>query len=304
MGDLIPIPINERIKVFERDGQQWTTSLNIAEVFGKDHKHILDKVEKLECSQGFREPNFRLSNYVSLQGKSLPMYELTRDGFSFLVMGFTGKNAARFKEDYIRAFNLLLEERERNVQLTANHGVMLEQMHRENMAHIEWQKEQTVALLAVTENLSGHIGGVRTDVADVKTEVAVLRKDVNELKQNKKRKAVSKKNQQLHLSFTAMEYTGKCPMCNAVQIVGPGSYKLDTLNFDHHRGRHENALDKTWPLCAGCNNKKSNGGIPDDEAEVFFKAYQMRLVRWRKDNSPQQQNMFANRIPNTGVQSI
>ena len=32
------------------------------------------------------------------------MYELTRDGFSFLVMGFTGKNAARFKEDYIRAF--------------------------------------------------------------------------------------------------------------------------------------------------------------------------------------------------------
>jgi Rha family phage regulatory protein len=74
-----------------RDGKQWATSLNIAEVFGKSHQHIMEAIRNLECSEGFRESNFRLSFYITSQNKEMPMYDITRDGFTFLAMGFTGR---------------------------------------------------------------------------------------------------------------------------------------------------------------------------------------------------------------------
>lgn len=82
-----------------------TTSLDIAQNFGKKHAHVLRDIENLECSQSFRESNFGLSSYISNQNKALPMYEITRDGFVFLCMGFTGASAAYWKERYINAFN-------------------------------------------------------------------------------------------------------------------------------------------------------------------------------------------------------
>lgn len=86
-----------------------TTSVKIAEIFGKSHAHVLRDIKALECSDSFRESNFGLS-YIIKQlpnngSKQLPMYYITRDGFMFLVMGFTGKTAAKWKEAYIKAFN-------------------------------------------------------------------------------------------------------------------------------------------------------------------------------------------------------
>lgn len=92
-----------------RNGSPVTTSLQIAQVFGKDHSRVLKDIRSLECSPEFAEGNFALWHYTSKLGVSvgrrLPMYYITRDGFMFLVMGFTGKVAAQFKEEYINAFN-------------------------------------------------------------------------------------------------------------------------------------------------------------------------------------------------------
>lgn len=90
-----------------------TTSLKIAEKFGKEHTHILRDIRDMKCSDTFRESNFGLSSYKSAQGKTLPMYEVTRDGFILLAMGYTGKEAMRFKEDYINAFNAMENELKR-----------------------------------------------------------------------------------------------------------------------------------------------------------------------------------------------
>lgn len=90
-----------------------TTSLKIAKKFGKEHSHVLRDIRGLECSDAFRESNFGLSSYQSSQGKTLPMYEVTRDGFTILAMGYTGKEAMRFKEDYINAFNVMENELKR-----------------------------------------------------------------------------------------------------------------------------------------------------------------------------------------------
>lgn len=85
-----------------------TTSLRVAEVFGKEHYNVMKAIKSLDCSEEFRAINFNASKIDYQNGnikKQLPMYYITRDGFMFLVMGFTGKTAAKWKEAYIKAFN-------------------------------------------------------------------------------------------------------------------------------------------------------------------------------------------------------
>lgn len=91
--------------VFIQNEQIKTDSLKVAEVFGKPHKDVLQKIKTLDCSIEFTERNFSLSDYLDRSGRSLPMYEMTKDGFIFLAMGFTGAKAAQIKEAYIHAFN-------------------------------------------------------------------------------------------------------------------------------------------------------------------------------------------------------
>ena len=96
----------ENIVEYE-DGRMFTTSLIVAEVFEKEHKNVLRDIENLECSPQFTELNFELSTYTDPTGRKLPAYRLTRDGFSFLAMGFTGKKAAAWKEKFLEAFNAM-----------------------------------------------------------------------------------------------------------------------------------------------------------------------------------------------------
>ncbi len=84
--------------------QAYVTSNELAKVFGKEHKHVLRDIESLDCSDEFRESNFGLSKYKA-GTRHYKNYHITRDGFAFLAMGFTGKKAAQFKEAYINAFN-------------------------------------------------------------------------------------------------------------------------------------------------------------------------------------------------------
>lgn len=92
------------------DGKMFTTSLIVAQAFGKEHFNVLRDIESLECSSEFRAINFEGAEYLDAQGKPRPAYNLTRDGFAFLAMGFTGKKAAEWKEKFLLAFNLMEEQ--------------------------------------------------------------------------------------------------------------------------------------------------------------------------------------------------
>ena len=89
------------------EGQPRVTSRDVADIFGKQHKNVLQAIDQLECSEGFRRLNFQPSSYLNAQNKPQPMVEMTRDGFTFLAMGFTGPRAAQFKEAFIAAFNAM-----------------------------------------------------------------------------------------------------------------------------------------------------------------------------------------------------
>ena len=87
------------------DGTAVTTSLDVATYFDKRHDNVLRDIREIEVSDSFRLLNFEESSYLNQQGKQQPMYHITKDGFIFLTMGFTGQKAAQIKEAYIRAFN-------------------------------------------------------------------------------------------------------------------------------------------------------------------------------------------------------
>ena len=91
--------------VLMQDKKLVTTSRNVAYVFGKKHYHVLRAIENLECPKEFSQSNFGLANYIDEQGKPRSMFTISRDGFTLLAMGFTGKAAMKFKLAYIDAFN-------------------------------------------------------------------------------------------------------------------------------------------------------------------------------------------------------
>ncbi len=99
------IRMQELIKVENIGGELMTTSKNVAEVFNKEHKNVLRDIEKLKCSREFRKLNFEPTSYTNGNNKIHPMYNLTKDGFTILAMGYTGEKAMEFKEKYISAFN-------------------------------------------------------------------------------------------------------------------------------------------------------------------------------------------------------
>ena len=103
----------------------------VAEMFEKEHKNVLQAIENIHneksgYSSEFRRLNFKQSSYINEQNKKQPCYVMTRDGFTALVMGFTGRKANQFKELYIKRFNEMEDQirylqslREQHPQLTA-----------------------------------------------------------------------------------------------------------------------------------------------------------------------------------------
>lgn len=85
--------------------QPVTTSLQVAEVFGKRHKNVLQKIDNLinELPENYRRLNFKPSERTTTSGafeKKERFFEMTKDGFVLLAMGFTGKKAMQFKIAY------------------------------------------------------------------------------------------------------------------------------------------------------------------------------------------------------------
>lgn len=93
--------------VVMKNKQAVTTSLNVAEVFGKSHRHVLEAIDELK--KGVAEnwaDLFYEDTYVHPQNKqTYRQIIMNRDGFTLLAMGFTGQKALQFKLQYIDAFN-------------------------------------------------------------------------------------------------------------------------------------------------------------------------------------------------------
>jgi len=129
--------------VTEKNGKIVVSSLDVARVFEKKHSHVLRDIEvlKSQIPDEIGETNFGLTSYKDGSNRDSKAYNLNRDGFTLLAMGFTGEKALAFKLAYINAFN----EMERRLSVPQNYIEALK-----SLVAVE---EQRLLLTAENENL-------------------------------------------------------------------------------------------------------------------------------------------------------
>ncbi len=118
------IPALSQPEITITNGRVVTTSIAIAEFFDKRHDDVLKKIRLMDCSTEFNARNFADVTYTDAKGEQRPMYQITKNGFVFLVMGFTGKKAAAFKEAYIAEFDRMEKQLWEQKQLALSSPAM------------------------------------------------------------------------------------------------------------------------------------------------------------------------------------
>ena len=97
--------------VYAKDGEAFTTSNILATYFDKAHFNVLQSIDNmLEDHPEFSALNFQASEYVTDRGRTERCFEMTKDGFAFVALGFTTHKAALFKIRYIAEFNRVIAE--------------------------------------------------------------------------------------------------------------------------------------------------------------------------------------------------
>ena len=138
--------MKNELMLFERREQAVVCSRVIAEKFEKQHKHIMDAVRNLMAENSAVKKMFQRSSY-EVRGKPYPEYLMNRDGFSLLVMGFTGQKALDWKLKYIAAFNAMeafIRERQSTEWLmTRKQGKLIRRSETDTIANlIEYAEAQ------------------------------------------------------------------------------------------------------------------------------------------------------------------
>lgn len=125
-----------------REERATVTSLDVAETFGKRHDNVLKDIRELGCSEEFNLLNFEEIEYRDDRNRVQKAYAMTRDGFTLLVMGYTGDLAMKFKEAYIRQFNAMeaalrgkLIEREKGIAVRQALTKALQQSTEDSRMH-------------------------------------------------------------------------------------------------------------------------------------------------------------------------
>jgi len=113
---------NVSAEVVEIDGKLMASSLNIAEVFGKRHDNVLRVIDNILQMKELGLLTFEESSYTDIQNKKQRMILLDEEFTTILIMGFTGKEAIKFKllytQEFIRMRNLLNSHQQQSKELT------------------------------------------------------------------------------------------------------------------------------------------------------------------------------------------
>ena len=125
MNSAVEINASRRPVVFAKDGEVFASSRDVAAFFDKHHRHVLDVIDGLilqEPKLGGAEFSAGVYTLENTGGQQHRCYDMTRDGFTLLAMGFTGSKALKWKLRYIEAFNAM----EAELRRIANSGPIID----------------------------------------------------------------------------------------------------------------------------------------------------------------------------------
>jgi phage regulator Rha-like protein len=253
-------------------------SRDVAEAFGKQHAHVLRDIDALLAGAGGAStaakgghPNLDgLSNQVVSDWFRLVLawheeaqretrsFDLTRDGFTLLVMGWTGERAMQFKVAYIQAFNAM------ETSLRANGP----------------DERFLAAVREIVAPLAVRFSGQDEAIDRVAARVDGIAEDVAYLKHvaHTRRRALSEATRRGHLE-DIRSLGGRCPCCNMADVVTADAARTPFAEFDHfYASSHPNGAH-TWLICKPCHTGLTAGRVPREQREAEFRAYQNKRRR-------------------------
>ncbi|WP_203639915.1 Rha family transcriptional regulator [Levilactobacillus wangkuiensis] len=133
--------------VIMKDKQAVTSSLQVAETFGKNHRDVLRAIDDLKDVRNFAQM-FSETNLPDSYGRNRRGYYMNRDGFTLLAMGFTGSKALQFKLQYIDAFNEMEQQVKFQVPSTLPEALRLAADQAEKISVLQPKADYTDKMLA------------------------------------------------------------------------------------------------------------------------------------------------------------
>lgn len=251
-----------------------TSSRNVAQKFGKRHDNVLRSIDELirefpECALSFEE-TFDEIAMPKTGARRDRLYVMNRKGFCQLIGEFTGREARRWRYDFIEAFDAMEAELLRRGRLP-------------NSVEARFLKLET-KLDGIEYRL------IEADAKGDERHVEQMR--AHSEHGNRLRKAPSQKTIETHWQFLSIFFDGICPCCEEVQIVRHGRPIVDEkgkskCQIDHAVGTGKATVRQTWPVCVKCNNQRLVADRRKYDAE--WQGYQVRLRKWLDRNSKQSQ---------------
>jgi len=281
--------IMSRIKVFDRDGELWTDSLSVAEVFGKEHKNVLERIRQIDQENRLVGLlTFKPSSYINSQNKEQTCFEMTETGFFALVARFNDQrdtDIALIRSCYFKEFDRLKKEK---MVISGNDILIGLSVKLTNM--LEELKDQSIQTKIEHHEMKheviqfkGKIVNVEKKMDDVIDKVNTFEEKLTKL--SDKRRLFSQPDTRRHIEFVFKRYNGKCPLCGEVQILNAFKERINNSDMDHFWEKTKNRYDQGWLICKSCNlemaaAKKDKEGIPYRDATAIFTAYQVGLSQW------------------------
>lgn len=158
-----------------------TDSRKVAEVFGKEHKNVIQAIENITAENSAVSSMFYETDYTAGTGKHYKMYLLNRDGFTLLAMGFTGKQALEWKLKYIKAFNEMeaelkaKQEPKSQIDILVESAKALQRQERE-LARLKLTQEEQAESLRIVSSRVDTLNCVCTEGTKRQKLVAMVQK--------------------------------------------------------------------------------------------------------------------------------
>lgn len=253
-------------------------SRDVTERFGKRHDHVLRDIDALLASNDGQlgaaqdgSPDLGSPTDQAVSGWFRPVlawheaaqretrsFDLTRDGFTLLVMGWSGERALRFKVAYIQAFNAM----EASLRAQAPEDRFL------------------AAIREIVAPLAVRFTGQDQAINHVASRVDAIAEDVAYLKHvaHHRRRVIGEATKREHLEDTLV-LGGRCACCNIAEVVTVDGIRSAFAEFDHFYASSQPNGVHTWLICKPCHADLTAGRVPREQREAEFRAYQNKRRR-------------------------
>jgi Rha family phage regulatory protein len=266
---LVELVPDDKPLIYCRGDHLFTTSLDVARNFGKEHKNVLRDIDDIISNSPEEDRlNFEPIFVPDSYGRQQRAYEITRSGFSVLVMGFNGADALAWKWKYEKAFCAM-------EQKLIHHSSNV-------IATAEVMNEVLKGVQRNQETLTGLVAGIGQGHIELKEEVKCLQRGLfgvqREVRRitfeyDARRKDLTRKTKTVHLCVLQKYHNGLCPICRKSNLIAE-SLKTSICEFDHWYGNHRNKITETWPLCVNCHDLLTSEAIARESVSDIFKSYQ------------------------------